>query len=263
MADQERHEPTDGSGPIRAEDEIHVHTFDVKSIPVRVKQLLRKGGIAELVRGVRDFSHTQWKRTPLYRNPPYFEGRIDNEFRWSKIETYLSDDYEDLLDIGCAEGYFTHQASEIGLRATGIDNSPRAIQYAKRNRGQSDNLKFSFMDLRPDNIDTIPTCDATLLLTVYYHWVRQFGRENSEVMLQSVASKTDILFYETRGTHFFTDDKPISVDESIEIHTEYLESTFGEDIKILDKFMVPHSGENRQDPFFVIDTSEFKDPSAR
>jgi len=59
----------------------------------------------------------------------------ENRLRASKSQVELIKKYkrgEDLLDIGCGEGFFLFNASKAGFRVKGVELSQDAVLYAKR-----------------------------------------------------------------------------------------------------------------------------------
>ncbi|WP_226022764.1 class I SAM-dependent methyltransferase [Halomicrobium salinisoli] len=190
---------------------------------------------------------------------PYCSRRSDNEQRWSFVRAHLADEHETLLDVGCAEGYFTRAAAEYGLDAIGVESDEARVESARREHDDVDGASFEQHTVTPDTVDDLPTTDATLLLTVQHHWVGAFGVEAATEMLRSVAAKTDRLFYEPPGSRFLTPDRPIDPDDSAQRYREYLGDVFGESIAVLDVAMFSHVNEgewvDRRDPLFALDTT--------
>lgn len=129
---------------------------------------------------------------------PYFEKRVDNEDRWEFISQYLSED-ETLLDVGCAEGYFTAKAAEMGLTATGIESNSKRVQYANSEWEVDGNLDFSSQKVTPENVAHLPDVDVIFFLTVHQHFFTLFTVEEAMEMFKVLCDKTDLLFYEPRG----------------------------------------------------------------
>lgn len=230
-------------------------------IPWRIAELYNQGGIARLDRGVRDFLYYQvWKKTPFHTEPLYHEKRIDNHDRWEFIESYFDQEDETLLDIGCADGFFTMKAVEYGLNSIAIDVEKDRIKTTRQRLPDNSKATVVLKYLDPENIEDLPSTDVTLLLTVHHHWVRHFGRKNATKMLKSIASKTDLLIYEPPGDQFLSEDQEIKPEESIEMYTEFLTETFADAISIrgVEMFDYRDSSPNtRSDPVFVIDTAGY------
>lgn len=56
---------------------------------------------------------------------------------------------ENILDLGCGEGYFSHTFAKIGARITGVDNSKKLIELAKKSASKNEEYyAWSADDLR-------------------------------------------------------------------------------------------------------------------
>lgn len=190
----------------------------------------------------------------------YQDRRTDNELRWSIIDRYLSEDDTTLLDIGCAQGYFTNKAADHGLRAIGIDGKRNRI-LAAQNRYNTDNLDFKQCHLTPTNIWELPVMDVVLLLSVHHHWATYIGFDESVEMFKVVAHKGNKIFYEPSGSTFLG-QKNTDYDESLRLHREFILSNLGDSVEILYTGKAPRKPGDTPDPFFVLDTSayEFEEP---
>jgi len=98
--------------------------------------------------------------------------------RWRTIETNLREaGSRTLLDLGCAEGYFVQQAAKYGCLAVGVDADVLRLSLAQAsatlNRIQG--AGFIYAELTPDFIDTLPTYDAVLFLSVLHHIMYEQG----------------------------------------------------------------------------------------
>lgn len=186
--------------------------------------------------------------------------RADNEDRWEFIQQYIQADYQTLLDIGCAEGYFTNAAAEHGLQAMGIDDNKERYEFAQAEFGNTDNICFQLHHVTPENISDLPSADITLLLTVQHHWAGAFGIEEATQMLRILAEKTNLLCYEPPGTMYLRKDNPIEPSNSMERYREYIIGLFDGLVTIVDAEMFPHVNEgkysDRRDPLFVINTAD-------
>ena len=123
------------------------------------------------------------------------------EARWAAIEAMLGDTaIGSALDIGCNTGYFCFSLAASGIPTLGVDRDERFLriaQYAAR-RLKSPGIGFCRMDLTPDTIRLLPQVDLVLLLSVWHHWVRDYGLEVASEMLAAVWSRSQkVLFFES------------------------------------------------------------------
>lgn len=226
----------------------------------RLRELYEVGGPPEVARGIRDYA---LDRTPYIRDNTYYKGRNDNEDRWVFMRPYL-DGATGLLDIGCAEGYFTAQAANYGLVSIGIDNDVDRLKQAQARTGFAERCGFLRLHLSPENIYQLPRFDVILLLTVHHHWEGEYGLEEAERMFRTVMDRCDLLVYEPPGDRpIVKDHMELNVADSMAFYTDRLSALYGDAIEILDAEMVSYSadrqkGRERADPIFVINTSEYE-----
>lgn len=72
---------------------------------------------------------------------------------------------ENLLDLGCGEGYFSRAFAKIGARVTGVDNSKKLIELAKKTASKNEEYyAWSADDLR--SLKDASFDKATVVLTI-------------------------------------------------------------------------------------------------
>lgn len=125
------------------------------------------------------------------------EYRDDLEDRWELIREQIPNDAKNLVDIGCNEGEFTRRASEMGLFSVGVDIDDVALGHARRKTELDDSCHFIRCRMAPGNIDSLPSFDVCLLLTVYYHWGRAYGWKSTENMIVKLYQNTSRLIVQT------------------------------------------------------------------
>lgn len=86
------------------------------------------------------------------------------QHRWNFIKQFISVQQGDLLDIGCALGYFLEIAKTEGWRCKGLDTSEYAVCYARESLGL-DVERASLLDLPYSN----NSFDAIVLWDVIEH----------------------------------------------------------------------------------------------
>lgn len=116
----------------------------------RLGELYDEGGIHEVFRGIRDYyRHNVSDRT-------YQDTRVDNEQRWQLIETYLHPEFETLVDLGCADGYFVEDAARLGLEVLGLEHNHNRVKKTSMRLSPYKNVVIRQQTIAPDNIDKIP-----------------------------------------------------------------------------------------------------------
>jgi len=219
----------------------------------RVKELYNEGGVSEVSRGIRDYYEHN------VSNTTYQDGRTDNEHRWSIIESHIQPDFQMLVDLGCADGFFVGKAAENGMRAHGIEGNYNRVERTQKQFASNNKVTIEQEFLSPDNIEKVPASDIILFLTVHHHWVWQYGWEQAADMFRVVADRGEIVCYEPPGNKAIrSGKKKMNPAESIEYYEAIITEIFGDSVTVLSKELVDYTGGARSDPLFVLDTSEFR-----
>lgn len=191
----------------------------------------------------------------------YYKTRVDNDFRWELIKQNIDDSDSSLIDIGCAEGYLTHKAAKKGLFSIGIDNDSEKIEYAcEQWTHQTSCLAFMQCDIGPEKIHEIPPADIILYLTVHHHWVREFGEDQTNKMVKTLAHKCNKLVFEPPGDRKLPSQKRKKMDkcEIVNHYTTYINEVFNGSARIKEVKMTPWKGKNKRfDPVFIIETDGY------
>jgi len=150
--------------------------------------------------------------------------------RWEQISKNLPPQKGKVaLDIGSCYGFFSIKMAERGYIVFGIDFNPKHIEIARYAVPDEFRRSCHFLELKitPDNVNTLPSTNYTLLLSVWHHWVKHFGLLNATKMLKSVWGKTQegIFFESGEGEVVVQFDLPFSPDKAREWLQEYLEQT--------------------------------------
>ena len=72
----------------------------------------------------------------------------------------------------------------------GVDRAEELIDEAQRRHSGLADCGFLLMDVKPDDVQRLPSFDVVLLLSVHHHWLRAYGPEQTEGMLRGLAEKT-------------------------------------------------------------------------
>lgn len=143
---------------------------------------------------------------PIYGYPEFSENisRISKDRLTIIREIYSSlqvklDRPLRVLDLGCAQGYFSLNLASLGADVLGVDYLPENIALCNAlSNGQSDlNVKFQIgkvediiYKLEPNDFDLV------LGLSVFHHVVYQHGEEYVKEMLNNIADKCGLLVLE-------------------------------------------------------------------
>lgn len=122
--------------------------------------------------------------------------------RWKLIQSHVPAGVSTLKDIGCCVGFFCHKfAQEHHIYTIGIDHNADFIDianYVRARAGLEDKESFILMRISPETVKIAPRTDATLLFSIWHHWVADFGLSPATEMLQSVWDSTrKTLFFES------------------------------------------------------------------
>lgn len=223
----------------------------IKDICQWLIKLYQEGGLTRVYRGIYDY----------YRHSiadiGYQDYRVDNDVRWSIIESYIDSDTQTLVDLGCAEGFFVSKATEPNLDVYAIEADQDRIEQID-NSGD-DNIHLQNRYITPDNIDDLPAADIYLFLTIHHHWVWQHGWTEATEMFRVIADRADIIAYEPPGDRAIRDTKQDEFEAvpSTEFYKTVVHDILDESIDIVECETVDYIARDRADPFFVLDTSDY------
>jgi SAM-dependent methyltransferase len=138
----------------------------------------------------------------------------DTDERWQAVAEVLRDyGVKNVLDIGCAEGWFVRRAAaDLNLFAIGIEATDVGIvgEFARlHDRVPRAAVARAFVT--PDAIRGLPQFDAVLCLSVLHHVIRGFGLGVAERFLQVLATRASkVLVFEigTAGESSWTEFLP-------------------------------------------------------
>jgi SAM-dependent methyltransferase len=151
--------------------------------------------------------------------------------RWDLIRDSIDRKAHSLKDIGCCVGFFCFKASEdLDMQSIGIDANESFLRMANFVRLNSSfnkpkKVDFHHLDLNPETSRLLPTTDVTVLLSVWHHWVFDFGLDEATKILQRVWETTKgQMFFETGEDEIIEEfSLPVEGDMRTWV-TKYLES---------------------------------------
>lgn len=191
----------------------------------------------------------------------YEETRVDIDDRWDFIASYL-DGADTAIDIGCAEGYYVRRLAQNDIFTIGIELEAERVRTAREEAGDLERCGFVNMAVNPGSVGVLPSMDVTLLLTVHHHWDRMFGLEQASRMFEIIMDKSKLVIYEPPGDRPLLYSKAGYLDpsKSVSFYSAKLNALYGDRITIIDSMLTNYrstTDDDRLDPVFVIDTSEF------
>ena len=121
--------------------------------------------------------------------------------RWKEIAPLVdAHGVRSVVDIGSSAGWFGFKLAERGVPTIAVERSPRGLRLGLYTRKKSglDDVSFLAMEVTPSTIEQLPAADCVLLLSVWHHFVREWGFEAATGMLEAIWGKTgSLLFFET------------------------------------------------------------------
>ena len=122
-------------------------------------------------------------------------GRLD------AINNFLPEnDIPSVIDVGCNLGFFTFNMAKRGGFCIGIDYGRNEILAAKAlaHKHSVDNIVFTQMEVTPENASLLPKGDIVICLSIFHHWIRKLGPEQTKIIMQGLAdSSNKYLIFDT------------------------------------------------------------------
>jgi SAM-dependent methyltransferase len=182
--------------------------------------------------------------------------RVDFEERLALLDEAIPEHADSLLDLGCAEGHLTAEFADRGLFSIGVERQAHVVVSARRSNADHPNLGFLQYEVTPETIDTLPQFDVVFLLTVYHHWVNEFGWEAAESTLRSLGSTCDTLVFENPDRPV---DRPaldgvdgVDGEDTAAYFTAYFETVFDGDVTVEFLGRTDYKGEGRDDILLAV-----------
>lgn len=114
--------------------------------------------------------------------------------RWEIIKKTIQEtSSRNLLDLGCAEGFFVRKAGEMGLFALGLDRDYNRLGLIENCRiiDKSENSAFALCSIDDKQLERMPNFDTVLCLSVMHHIIRQNSVEHGIKVLRAIKEKTN------------------------------------------------------------------------
>lgn len=155
---------------------------------------------------------------------------VGSESRWSAISPVVrAEGVRSAVDIGACEGYFSIELAAAGVPTIAVESHPanvRTALLAARRSGTSD-VGVLALKVTPSNVRTLPAADCVLCLSIWHHFVRNYGLDQATAMLESMWQQTrKVLIFDTGETEMTLDyGLPPMVPEPRSWLTAYLAAT--------------------------------------
>jgi hypothetical protein len=122
--------------------------------------------------------------------------------RWGRMRPVVeSCGARSALDVGANVGWFAFALAELGIPTIAVERGTRFVRiglYARKRSPVADDVSFLVMDVTPRNADLVPAADVVILLSIWHHFVREYGFAGATTVLESLWEKTGkVLFFET------------------------------------------------------------------
>jgi 2-polyprenyl-3-methyl-5-hydroxy-6-metoxy-1,4-benzoquinol methylase len=120
------------------------------------------------------------------------------DYNWRLIKEKILNS-NNLLDIGCDVGDYCFKSAELGLITLGIDTNYRNIEFANRQSFKATHkyqqCLFLHQNVDIEFIKKLPEFENILCLSVYHHFVRNFGEDESISIVQKLFEKSKKNFF--------------------------------------------------------------------
>jgi len=114
--------------------------------------------------------------------------------RWQIIDRIISSgDMHNLLDLGCAEGYFIREAaSQRKCIALGVDADIRRVTVARSIASYEGIIGAAFLlaYITPEFVQQLPEFDVVLFFSVLHHVICERGLDEARALMNAIRSRT-------------------------------------------------------------------------
>ena len=179
---------------------------------------------------------------PVVGNASAPPGTRECEARWKIIQQVLREnDCNSLVDLGCSEGYYVLQASQLGLGfCLGVDFDLRRIFTCQSQVVLNDVPRAAFLvsEVTPELLESLPEIDSVIFLSVLHHIMYQKGPDHCRELLQRLSKRVKkVMLFEMGQSdehlESWAKDMPDMGDDPHKWIAEFLQSAgFGEVRKI-------------------------------
>ena len=136
---------------------------------------------------------------PIYNTKNFFKVTRTCLDRWNAMKKNLPLKKKSVLDIGSNIGFFTFKFAENNFLAHGIESDMFSVLISNsiKQKNKMQNVFFSFETIDQNFIKRMPKYQIINNLSVFHHWVKQYGDKNALIMLNLLVKKCNYMFFET------------------------------------------------------------------
>ncbi len=137
---------------------------------------------------------------PFGSIPPVTSTTRQSQDRFDAIQAFLPNGPISIIDVGCNDGYFVLKLATQGGICIGIDQDRNSIMIGQARAAINGvpNALFANLTITPENAANLPRVDVVICLSVFHHWVRHFGIERANIVLDELGGKAGkVLVFET------------------------------------------------------------------
>ncbi len=166
-------------------------------------------------------------------------GRLD------AINNFLPENHSPtVIDVGCNLGFFTFNMAKRGGFSIGIDYGRNEILAAKAlaHKHSVDNIVFTQMEITPDNASLLPKADMVICLSIFHHWIRKLGEDDSLRIMQGLADSANKYFVFDTGQ---PNEKDVDWNQNLEFMNPNISEWADDYFKTLGFSKVINLGEHR------------------
>ena len=175
------------------------------------------------------------------------KGRLQSIFSAIDINSSHS-----VIDIGSNHGFFSISLAKCGAFVLALEKNTPEYLYSTSLASSSSlqNISFYRMNVDLALLQSLPTVDIILCLSIFHHWVKQYGKDHALDMLRCACSKANTAFifdsgqpeeYGTQWPNYLEFMKPSGPEW---IHS-FLSSLGFVDVRCLGEFPTTISSVNR------------------
>ena len=114
----------------------------------------------------------------------------------SLISSYLAENAETALDIGCNEGLVTCAMAMSGTKATGMEMQDKYLSMARKVANRlNTSTRFENKKLSLEDLKSIAPYDVVSFLSVHHQIASADGLKNADIFLRSLAAKAEKQFF--------------------------------------------------------------------